>query len=176
MFANNQWVSTPPALSTALQSCLTDEGSLTERLIATGHDFAVRILYQGPSQAGNDEADLIGVAAGAPVTARHVALTLDGVCVVVARSIARPNDPVWMPILQRGSRSLGLTLFGADSAMIRTPLCYRVLSPGHPLFVLARGQDLEEAPRYVARRSSFVLQQATLNVCEVFLPVLESFL
>ncbi|MBV8047350.1 MAG: chorismate lyase [Paludibacterium sp.] len=176
MFADRYWALTPPPLSPAMQSCLTDDGSLTERLIATGRDFTVRVLYQGPSVAAPDENGLIGVETGAPVLARHVALLLDGVAVVVARSIARHGCPQWEPVLARGSRSLGLTLFGEDSAIIREPLHYCALSTGHPLFPLARGQDLEDAPRYAARRSNFLSHGAALNVCEVFLPVLESFL
>ncbi|BEV73501.1 MULTISPECIES: chorismate lyase [unclassified Paludibacterium] len=176
MFADTHWAATPPHTSALLQPWLTDSTSLTERLMATGREFAVRVLYQGPSVAASDEADLVGAAAGSPLSARHVALTLDGVCVVVARSIIRPGCPVWEPILQRGSRSLGLTLFSQDSAIIRQPLRYRELQPGHPLFALVRGQDMEEAPRYAARRSTFLLDGAALNVCEAFLPVLETFL
>jgi chorismate--pyruvate lyase len=136
----------------------------------------VRVLYQGPSCAAPDEADLVGSEAGAPLVARHVALSLDGMCVVVARSIARSGCPAWEPILARGNRSLGQTLFGANRSIIREPLHYSELHAGHPLFTLARGQDLEESPSYAARRSNFILDDAALNVCEIFLPVLESFL
>ncbi|TDR81453.1 chorismate--pyruvate lyase family protein [Paludibacterium purpuratum] len=176
MFADKYWAGNPPHLSPAMRSCLTEEGSLTERLIATGHDFSVRVLYQGPSAAAPDEAGLIGLDAGAPLTARHVALMLDGVCVVVARSIARSGCPIWEPVLARGSRSLGLTLFDRSSEIIRAPLHYRELHPGLALFNLARGLDLSDASRYAARRSNFILDAAALNVCEVFLPVLETFL
>lgn len=176
MFADNHWASTAPLARSETDRCLLGTGSLTERLVATGHAFAVTVLYQGLSEVRQDEHDLIGAPSGAALLARHVALTLDGQAVVVARSIARAHCPVWQPVLQRGSRSLGLTLFGADSRIERAPMHYRDIEAGHPLFALARGFDTAPTARYPARRSNFILDGAALNVCEVFLPALEVFL
>lgn len=176
MFADNHWAATAPAVRSETDRCLIGTGSLTERLIATGHAFAVTLLYQGLSDVRQDEADLIGTPCGAGVLARHVALTLDGTPVVVARSIAQRHCPVWQPILQRGSRSLGLTLFGPESEIARAPMHYCRLDAGHPLFALAHGLDARQGRQYAARRSNFILDGAALNVCEVFLPTLEDFL
>jgi chorismate lyase len=176
MFADNQWAITPPEIRSETDRCLSGQGSLTERLIATGRAFAVTVLYQGLSEVRQDEHELIGEAAGAGVLARHVALSLDGVPVVVARSIARRHCPIWQPVLQRGSRSLGLTLFGADSPIVRAPMHYLDLDAGHPLFPLARGLDPTGGTHYRARRSNFILDGAALNVCEIFLPALETLL
>jgi len=176
MFADNHWAATAPEIRSETDRCLTGQGSLTERLVATGHAFAVSVLYQGLSEVRQDEHALVGENAGSAVMARHVILLLDDTPVVVARSIARRHCPVWQPILQRGSRSLGLTLFGPDSPIQRAPMHYRELDTRHPLFAFARGHDAWHATCYAARRSNFVLDGAALNVCEVFLPALKEFL
>ena len=176
MFTDRHWGTDLPMFKTAVHTLMTSTGSLTEKLIATGHPFAVELLYQGPSQATADEAGLLGDDAQSWVYARQVALSLDSVMVVVARSIIRSDCPVWLPVLQRGNRSLGLTLFGPDSEQIqRGPLHYQQLNSG-PLFTLARLHDPDPQRQYLARRSSFMLDHCALNVCEVFLPALETFL
>jgi chorismate--pyruvate lyase len=176
MFCYPSWNPHPPRAAPALTRWLTDQGSLTERLIATGQPFSVRVLHQGADSAQDDEAALIGLAPGAGLHARQVALELDGLCVVVARSITRLDSRSWISLLERGRRSLGLTLFGPDHRIVRKPLLYREIQPDHPLFILARGQDPSQATRYPARRSNFILDGAALNVCEIFLPALENFL
>lgn len=176
MLLDTCWAPTPPALSPALLGCLTEPGSLTERLMLCGHDFAVTVLAQGDDRVHDDEATLLGLPAGAPLYARHVALTLDDTPVVVARSVTRPGCPAWQPILDRGSRSLGFTLFGGHAGIVRQPLAYREIDATHPLFALAHAHDPASANVYPARRSRFLLVNTPLIVCEVFLPALERFL
>jgi chorismate--pyruvate lyase len=121
MIEDSHWLPQPPALPPALLGFVTEPGSLTERLLATGHRFAVQPLSQGSSAAHADEPALLGIAPDQQLYARHVLLTLDEVPVVYARSIARLDCPVWQPILDRGSRSLGFTLFGGLPQLQRAP-------------------------------------------------------
>lgn len=176
MFLDIRWGISPPAPQTRLTDWLTDTGSLTERLAATGHAFSVSVLQQGPDLVSNDEMALIGVSAEAAIYARHVALMLDQTPVVVARSITRADSTHWLPILQRGKRSLGLTLFGPDSKINREALFYARVTSGHPLYPLAQQSDPSLSGDYAARRSNFVLDGQVMNVCEIFLPALEDFL
>ena len=65
----------------------------------------MRVLKQQTGPCLDDEAALLGLAAGAPLLAREVALTLDDTPVVFARSVARLDCADWSPILDRGDRS-----------------------------------------------------------------------
>jgi len=171
------WCVEAPAVTDRLRPILTGAGSLTERLIALGAPFSVRVLDQGRDTVAADETGLLGIAAGAPVLARHVALLLDDTPVVVARSVTPWLDPVWTPVLERGSRSLGFTLFGElNEELIREPLHYTTLDAAHPLFALTRRHDATSAEHYIARRSRFVLAGSALIVCEAFLPALAHYL
>lgn len=168
----DSWGWLPPEVPEAMRACLMEPGSLTERLIATGQVFAVEPLLLGASAAHPDEAVALGLDRGANLTARHVALTLDGVTVVVARSYCRLACPTWQPILDRGSRSLGFTLFSGEVELSRAALEFCIVTTGHPLFELAR-QRSAPAAGYPARRCRFILDGAPLYVCEAFPPALE---
>lgn len=160
-----------------MTACITIPGSMTEHLMATGHEFAVGVLAQGTAPVHDDEIAPIDAGARPTVYARHVVITLDDTPVLVARSVTRLDCAVWQPILDRGRRSLGLTLFGGVLPdLVREPLTFRDIGPDHPLFELARMHDPSEAPQYPARRARFVLEGAPLIVCEVFLPALEPLL
>ncbi len=174
MVQDSLWLAEPPALSPALVACLTETGSLTERLMATGRAFAVTVLRQGLAGGHDDESAQLGLPKGAPQYVREVALTLDGVPVVFARSYCRPDCPVWLPVLDRGSRSLGLTLFGGLPQLCREPLHYALLPASHPLCASANLIIPAQTPP--ARRCRFLLDQAPMVVCEVFLPTLENLL
>ncbi|MDN0073344.1 chorismate lyase [Crenobacter sp. SG2303] len=175
--SNALWRVEAPAVTGRLVPILTGAGSLTERLIALGSPFSVQVLGQGRDEVAADEAALLGVDPGSAVLARHVALLLDAQPVVVARSVTPWHDPVWTPVLERGSRSLGFTLFGElNDDLIREPLSYAMLDRHHPLFALTRAHDAASAERYVARRSRFLLGGSALIVCEVFLPSLDRYL
>ncbi len=169
------WGYLPPEASPLTLGCLMEPGSLTERLVGSGRRFSVRVVWFGPDAAAADEAPQLGLVAGAPMTARHVALQLDGEDCVVARSFCRLDCPVWQPVLDRGGRSLGLTLFSGEVALTRGELEYALPAPGHPLHDLATLCDIP-APAYPARRCRFVLDGAPLVVCEAFLPSLEACL
>lgn len=169
------WGYLPPEASPLTLGCLMEPGSLTERLVASGRRFSVRVRWFGPDPAAPDEAPLLGFSAGAPMTVRHVALQLDGEDCVVARSFCRLDCPVWQPILDRGGRSLGLTLFSGEVPLVRGELEYALPAPGHPLNELAAECE-PSVLGYPARRCRFVLDGAPLVVCEAFLPALEATL
>lgn len=171
MIEDPHWLPQPPALAPALLGFVTEAGSLTERLMASGHRFGVQPLAQGAADAYPDEPALLGMPAGQQLYARHVLLTLDDIPVVYARSIARPHCPVWQPILDRGSRSLGFTLFGGLPQLQRGPLHYQLLTASHPLHQASQSM----ADSLPARRCRFMLDAAPLVVCELFLPALKDF-
>lgn len=173
MIVLDQWCAEPPEVAPATRLCLTEPGSLTERLMASGQEFAVNVLYQGDGVAHGDEAALVGLAAGDTLTARHVALTLDGTTVVVARSFCRQGCAVWEPVLNRGRRSLGFTLFSGEVTVSRGALEYARIDRRHLLFALARSRDAM-AEVYPARRCRFEMRAAALVVCELLLPALET--
>jgi chorismate--pyruvate lyase len=167
------WGWVPAEAPEATLGCLMESGSLTERLIASGKRFAVEPLLLGMGAAHPDEAVPLRIQAGETITVRHVALTLDGTTVVTARSYCREGCAVWSPILDRGGRSLGFTLFSGEVAVTRGALEFATVAAGHPLFELARLR----APGvsvFPARRCRFEFDGAPLVVCEVFLPALEA--
>lgn len=170
--ADGIWGWVPSEAPEATLGCLMEPGSLTERLMGSGKVFAVELLHLGSGAAHPDEASSIGVAAGETMSVRHVALTLDGVTVVTARSYCREACPTWFPILDRGGRSLGFTLFSGEVTLARGALEFAEVAAGHPLFELARLRATGIA-RFPARRCRFALDGAPLVVCEVFLPALE---
>jgi chorismate--pyruvate lyase len=150
---------------------MQEPGSLTDRLIKTQRVFDVTVLRLGEDLAAADEAARLGIEVGVAIIVRHVALTLDGQRVVMARSFCRRACPVWLPILDRGSRSLGSTLFSDDTPRERGRLEYSMIGGRHPLFTL--GQHGEAASVYAARRCRFEMRGAPMVVSEVFLPRLE---
>ncbi len=174
MVNNALWRPAPPVLPDSVLDCLTEPGSLSLRLQASGRRFAVRVLQQGVNQTLQDEADALDAAPHSPAYARHVLLTLDDIPVVYARSVARPGCPHWLPVLERGSRSLGLTLFGELPELRRDPLRYGLLDASHPL--AAAAAQTQTAACYPARRCRFLLHGSPLLLTELFLPALKDLL
>ena len=71
---------------------LCHEGSLTQRLTEAGdRDFRVELLQQAPQPARKDEAQALGLTAGATVWTREVLLHTAGAPRVYARSVAPPS-------------------------------------------------------------------------------------
>lgn len=170
------WSAALPLIAHPLFACVTTSGSLTEYLQASGRAFSVDVLQQGMDIANADELAVFDLSADQAVFARHVCLRLDGVAVVVARSLCLPDAGLWRDILDRGSRSLGYTLFGGTPGLSRGELQYRTLADGHMLHALAQPFDTRNAAHYQARRCLFDINNQSLMVCEVFLPQLESLL
>ncbi|MFC3533497.1 chorismate--pyruvate lyase family protein [Vogesella facilis] len=168
------WTDTLPLPPGALAACIGTQGSLTEYLMASGQPFVVQVLAQGEDSALPDEQTLLQLNAQATVYARQVCLTLAGEPVVVARSITRQDCQVWRPILERGARSLGFTLFGGLPALQRDALQFAAVQTPHGLHTLAATHTT--AATLLARRCRFQLQDSPLLVSEVFLPALEKYL
>lgn len=102
---------------------------------------------------------------------REVCLNCDGRPVVFAHSVLprRSLRGPWQSLGRLGNKPLGAALF-ANPAVIRTPLSFRKLMPGHPLYLRAASL-LEMKPHCLwARRSVFMLECAAILVTEVFLP------
>ena len=112
-------------------------------------------------------AHLVGIRPGDAITSRHVALTLGSQRVVMARSFRRRACKTWYPFLNRGSNSLGLTLFSSRIELARNALEFATVGPNHPLFTLAH--EGEVAVSFSVRRCRFEMQGAPMVVCEVFL-------
>lgn len=91
--------------------------------------------------------------------------------VVFAHSVvARKNlRGAWCGLSNLGNKSLGTMLF-TNPVVKRTPLQFKKLNSGHPLFHRAC-RDLQLAPFSLwARRSLFSLHGQPILVTEVFLP------
>lgn len=175
MANENLWTSELPKSYSRLKQYATDPNSLTARLVNTGLPFGVQIRYQGPDEQWPDEHALFEAELGTTLRARHTVLTLDKIPVVVARSLSRYDCPHWGQLHECGSHSLGLTLFDKHRPIERKPFHYRVLQEGHPLFRLARAEELLSPTDYLARRRLFILEGAVLSMCEVFLGGFEKF-
>ncbi len=155
------WLAAPPA-NHPVRPLLAHDGSLTDRLKASGLPFSVEVAawYTGPARA--DEARTLAVAAGSTLWIREVWLRLAERRVVWARSVSASER--WLPVLDRGGVSLGLTLFGGDPAIARSPLEFAAVTP---CMALHPGAGY---PSLWARRACFVLEGAPMLVHEVFLP------
>lgn len=102
---------------------------------------------------------------------REVVLNCDGQPVVFAHSVLPLSSlrGPWHDLGRLGARPLGAALF-ANPAVVRTPLTYRKLHPGHALYQRAVAVLPQRPPCLWARRSVFTLQTASILVTEVFLP------
>lgn len=172
------WGLCPPPLPEKLLRCISTNGSLTEYLQATGRRFEVSVLSQGTSPALPDEQTVLQVTAKQALYARHVCLSLDGEPVVLARSVCLQDCPQWQSVLDRGNRSLGLSLFGGLEQLQRDALQYAQLSSSAPLYqqLIATACATPSVQALPARRCTFWLASRPLLVCETFLPNLESLL
>lgn len=168
------WSTHAPRVPAALRAFLLEPGSLTDRLMATGAQFAVRPLKLGADEADPHEAAALGVASDEVILARHVALSLNDTVVVVARSVCRPACPTWAAVLDRGGRSLGLSLFAPDAPVSRGSLTFARLANAHPLGQLAKTFEPSES-LYPARACRFSRNGDPLLVTEAFLLSLERF-
>lgn len=162
---------------------LAAPGSLTARVRRHGERFEVRLLAQGAAPWLPDERRALRPARPQGAThAREVALCLDGVPVVLARSVLDPavlRGP-WQALLGLGTRPLAELLFH-DRRMRRSPLAIERIGRSGPLRRrlerLARcaglpPDGLGAAPLW-ARSSVFERHGARLRVMEVFLPALQ---
>lgn len=146
---------------------LTDDGSLTARLIALQQgEFSVRRLYQGWQVPMPSERRLLGMGERQVALVREVALRLGETPVVFARSVF-PYDSLTGSLghLRRlQNRSLGAILF-KHPGMHRCPFELARI-PGDSPYLPRQFHQREVA---WGRRSRFELERARLMVSEVFL-------
>lgn len=163
MNALPDWRTTPPPAA-RFADWLTETGSLTARLIASGRRFRVELLHLENGHAHPDEAAALRLPPAAPVLLREVRLLLNDEAMVAARSLCAADSP-WCTTLDRGTRSLGLSLYDAATIAVG-PLEYARLAPPMPLHP---GGD---SP-LDARRRLHVRDGQAMLVQEVFLPALQ---
>lgn len=161
-----------PAGSGPYRDWLTDPGSLTQRLRRRSRVFSVTRVTQRWARPQSDEAVLLGLRLRHRALLREVCLNCDGTAVVFAHSVL-PRQSLrgpWHAIGKLGARPLGEALF-ANPQVVRTPLTYRKLHPGHLLYQRAVAVMGSMPPKALwARRSVFTLARASILVTEVFLP------
>ncbi|NND66919.1 MAG: chorismate lyase [Halioglobus sp.] len=146
---------------------VTDEGSLTDRLKALGRgEFRVRRLLQDWQMPLPSEQRLLGLPPGQLGLVREVALTLDDLPVVFARSVFPESSLTGSLAHLRTleNQSLGAILFSHPD-MLRRPF-ELALMPGDSPYLPT---DLQQAGPAWGRRSRFEIDSKALMVSEVFL-------
>ena len=158
---------TSTILPPACRAWLTDDGSLTGRLVDSGRGkFSVQRLYQGWEVPLFSERKLLGIPERQLALVREVALLLGGDAVVFARS-AFPVSSLSGSLghLRRlQNKSLGAILF-RHPAMHRSPFELARM-PGNSDYL---PQHLHQPETAWGRRSRFDIAGNKLMVSEVFL-------
>jgi chorismate--pyruvate lyase len=145
---------------------LLDEGSLTRRLVDSGQRFRVQRLHQGWGTPRHSEQRTLGCPRRGAALIREVALLLDEVPVVFARSVFpyRSLCGSLAHLRRLEASSLGAILF-SDPSMRRSPFRVACLAP-HSAYLPPALRQPEPA---WARRSVFSVAGQRLLVSEVFL-------
>ncbi|MCB1687368.1 MAG: chorismate lyase [Halioglobus sp.] len=155
------------ALAPGMRTWLTDDGSLTARLMTSGHGaFSVQRLYQGWDVPLPSERVLLELPARQLALVREVALRLGGETVVFARSVfpisSLAGSLAHLRRLQ--NKSLGAILF-KHPGMHRHPFELALMA-GDSDYLPA---SLKQAEPAWGRRSRFEIAGKRLMVSEVFL-------
>jgi len=167
------WQAAPrPALSATQKDWLTRGGSLTRHLGTLGA-VTVQVVDERVSRGWPDEMAGLGVSTRTPVWVREVVLSVDGVAMVAAHSIAPllASHGIWQAMRSLGTRPLAELLY-ADRTVERSVLVSRRLTACHPLHRYATRWTHAPAQTLLARRSIFVRAHAPLMVTECMLPTL----
>lgn len=165
------WDSALISVSRRERCWLQGRGSLTRRIQARCSHFRVQPVFQSLAMAHSDERVIMELRFGELALVREVYLFCNDTPVVFAHSVvARKNlRGAWRGLNGLGNKSLGTVLF-TNPKIKRTPLQFKKLNTGHPLFERAC-LKLETTPAQLwARRSLFTLQGQSILVTEVFLP------
>lgn len=158
-----------------MRGWLTDNASLTLKLIAHSNHFRVRRLRQERGLCLADEFAMVGLQRRSQVEEREVVLQCDGRPMVFAHTIVPLNASAsdWPFFGTLGERSLGTTLFG-DPRVVQGKLQFARLRPQHPLVrraCAALGIDKFASPLF-ARRCLYRRRNGVLLVTELFLPAI----
>lgn len=164
---NQDWLSLSPMPSSLLpepwRTWLLDKGSLTQALKALSpNSFSVRLDYTGFSRASLSEAKTLGIDPREQVYVREVALCLNDIPVVMARSII-PRSTLTGPerqLLHLNNKPLGEFLFSHKHMRRGAIECKQGAIEGQSAW---------------ARRSIFYVNNKPLLVSEYFLPALLDF-
>lgn len=155
----------PPA---KLQDWLTDNGSLTARLISCSQgQFSVKVLRQQLGIPSLNERRVLGMGRPRQALIREVILCGKGTPWVFARSILPLSSLTGSlrHLRQQGSRPLGAFLF-SQPHLVRSAIAVARISRDHaymPAELCGKGH-------LWGRRSVFYLHAKPLLVSEVFLP------
>lgn len=176
------WSQSPrPALSTTQKSWLMRAGALTQGLRTFG-TLDLRVLAEYPAGLSQDEATGLKRTVRSPVWIREVAMSINGVDCVVARSVTPliASHSIWHGVRVLRSRPLADILYH-DRSIIRSAFEVCQLNRTMPIYrtslkVLEQdsrtGQRQSSPARHplLARRSVFWRQNTPLLVAECFLP------
>ena len=171
------WYPAPSAILPRARDWLQNRGSLTRLIQQRCSNFRVKPVSQSLATVCGDELAVMGLRRNELALVREVYLYCGDTPVVFAHSVvARKNlRGVWRGLSGLGNRSLGTVLF-TNPVVKRTPLRFKKLNSGHPLFRRAcRGLPVtpEGPPSSLwARRSLFTLHGQSILVTEVFLPAI----
>lgn len=174
--ASSHWRSrSRPFLSDArpgLHAWLLDRGSLTRRLRSVcGDRFRVRVLFQGWTHPGRDEARVLKLRLDAWAWTREVQLFCGERPWVFARTLI-PSQTLsgrGRRLTRLGARPLGEVLF-ADPSVWRGPVEIARIATGQRLHQRAFAGFGEPSDAIWGRRSVFQIDGCPLLVCEIFLP------
>ena len=167
----SRWLFAPLSISPQARYWLQNLGSLTRLIQLRCRDFRVEPVFQSLATACEDELVVLGLRTRELAHVREVYLYCGKTPVVFAHSVvARKNlRGAWCGLSNLGNKSLGTMLF-TNPVVKRTPLQFKKLNSGHPLFHRAC-LDLQVPPFSLwARRSLFSLHGQPILVTEVFLP------
>jgi chorismate--pyruvate lyase len=162
----------PCGVRSGIVGWLAERGSLTARLRAHCDAFSLNRLYQGMARPRLDEAGLLVQPLSQRAWTREVVLCADGVPVVYAHSVTRPDAlrGSWRLLVTLGSRPVGDAVF-TRALTCRSEIRVRRLAPRDALRRAACAYaGLPATTPLWARRSAFVYRGQALWVTEVFLP------
>ncbi|MEZ5503013.1 MAG: chorismate lyase [Halioglobus sp.] len=158
---------TSGVLTPQVRAWLTDNSSLTARLMASGQgEFSVVRLFQGWEVPLRSESRLLAIPSRQVALVREVALLLGSDAVVFARSVFPVSSLVGaLAHLRRlQNESLGAILF-RHPGMRRSPF-ELALMPGNSDYLPG---ELQQSGAAWGRRSRFEIEGKRLMVSEVFL-------
>lgn len=179
---HNHWDSLPkPALTRIQKRWLMRAGALTSGLRTFG-TLKLRVLNEYPAGLSLDESTGLHRLQRSPVWVREVAMSLNGVDCVVARSVTPlvASHGVWQGVRRLRSRPLADILY-QDRSISRSAFEVTQVIKGMPIHRTARlilkqgesdsGKALAQGTqRLLARRSTFWREKTPLLVAECFLP------
>ena len=169
---DQRWRRTPPpALSQTQKDWLMRPGALTSALRQVGK-LELRVLTEKVRSLPREDSRLVGLPAGQPVWVREIAMRLNGVDCIVARSLTplRASHGVWQGVRRLRTRPLADMLYH-DVSIQRSDFEVTRLARRSALFQTVRHNlSIPVALSLLARRSVFWRHGQALLVSEAFLP------